>query len=108
MPFAKTELGIMAFQERSALMNARQRAVFVLINGVRDSGTIMRLTGGLGVGVEDLAHLYHQGLITRVMVPPPGPNGSPGVVDSQFQSVFASMGLQSTAPTPQDPRKSGR
>ena len=108
MPFAKTELGIMAFQERSELMNARQRAVFVLINGVRDSGTIMRLTSGLGVGVEDLAHLYHQGLITRVMVPPPGPNGSLGVVDSQFQSVFASMGLQSTAPTPQDPRKSGR
>ena len=102
MPFAKTELGIMAFQERSALINARQRAVFVLINGVRDSGTIMRLTSGLGVGVEDLAHLYHQGLITRVMVPPPDPKASLGVVDSQFQSVFASLVPQGTSPMSHD------
>jgi len=85
MPFTKTELGIKAFQERSPLMNARQRAVFVLINGIRDTSTILRLTSGLSVGVEDLAHLYHQGLIGRAMVPPSGAS----IMDSQFQSAFA-------------------
>lgn len=85
MPFTKTELGIKAFQERSLLMNARQRAVFVLINGVRDTSTILRLTSGLSVGVEDLAHLYHQGLIGRATVPP----GGASIMDSQFQSAFA-------------------
>ncbi len=85
MPFTKTELGIKAFQERSQLMNARQRAVFVLINGIRDTSTILRLTSGLSVGVEDLAHLYRQGLIGRAMVPPSGAS----IMDSQFQSAFA-------------------
>jgi hypothetical protein len=85
MPFTKTELGITAFQERSPLMNARQRAVFVLINGVRDTSTILRLTSGLSVGVEDLAHLYRQGLIGRATVPPRGA----AIMDSQFQSAFA-------------------
>ena len=85
MPFTKTELGITAFQERSPLLNARQRAVFVLITGVRDTSTILRLTSGLSVGVEDLAHLYHQGLIGRATVPPSGA----AVMDSQFQSAFA-------------------
>lgn len=66
-------------------MNARQRAVFVLINGVRDTSTILRLTSGLNVGVEDLAHLYHKGLIGRAMAPPHGA----AIVDSQFQSAFA-------------------
>lgn len=102
MPFAKTELGITAFQERSTLMNARQRAVFVLINGVRDSGTIIRLTSGLGVVVEDLAHLYHQGLISRVMVPPPDASGNPVVVDSQFQSSFTNFGRPGISPQPHD------
>lgn len=85
MPFTKTELGIKAFQERSPLMNARQRAVFVLINGIRDTSTILRLTSGLSIGVEDLAHLYHQGLIGRAMVAPSGVS----IMDSQFQSAFA-------------------
>lgn len=87
MPFTKTELGIKAFQERSAFMSARQRAVFVLINGLRDTSTILRLTGGLGVSVEDLSHLYYRGWIARVMAPP----GGSTVVDSQFQAAFANI-----------------
>lgn len=87
MPFTKTELGIKAFQERSAFMSARQRAVFVLINGLRDTSTILRLTSGLGVSVEDLSHLYYRGWIARAMLPP----GGPAIVDSQFQSAFANI-----------------
>jgi len=91
MPFTKTELGIKAFQERSSLMNGRHRAVFVMVNGVSDTKTILRLTSGLGVGVEDLAHLYHQGLIARAMVA----SGRSPIMDSQFQSAF-SKGPQRT------------
>ena len=85
MPFTKTDLGINAFRERSSLMNTRQRAVFLLINGVRDTSTILRLTSGLSVSVEDLAYLYHQGLIRRTKVPSSGA----AMMDSQFQSAFA-------------------
>jgi hypothetical protein len=81
MPFTKTDLGINAFWERSSLMNTRQRAVFLLINGVRDTSTILRLTSGLSVSVEDLAYLYHQGLIRRTKVPSSGA----AMMDSQFQ-----------------------
>ena len=97
MPFTKTELGITAFQERSPLMNARQRAVFVMINGVRNTSTILHLTRGLNVSVEDLAHLYRQGLIGRAMVPP----GGATIIDSQFQSGFAKGSQTKPAPLQQ-------
>ena len=87
MPFAKTELGIQAFKGRTPLMNARQRAAFVLINGVRDTRALFSITSSLGVSSEDLTHLVTQGFIVRALIPQGLITGSPEVVDSQFQGA---------------------
>jgi len=87
MPFAKTEFGIQAFKDRTPLMSARQRAAFVLINGVRDTRSLFSLTSSLGVNAEDLTHLVVQGFIVRALIPQGLAGGLPEVVDSQFQSV---------------------
>ena len=85
MPFAKTEQGIQAFKDRTPLMNARQRAAFVLINGVRDTRSLFSLTSSLGVSSEDLTHLVAQGFIVRALIPQGLISGTPQVLDSQFQ-----------------------
>ena len=87
MPFAKTEFGIQAFKDRSPDMNARQRAAFVLINGVRDTRSLFSLTSSLGISSEDLTHLVTQGYIVRALIPQGLVPGSAEVVDSQFQGA---------------------
>ena len=63
MIYVKTELGQTAMQGRSIALMPRQRSAFIMFNGQRDSSEILKMTSGVGVTVEDIAHLVSLGLL---------------------------------------------
>ena len=73
MIYAKTEVGQKAFRERSALFSARQRAAFIMFDGVKPSAQILESTTGLGVTSLDIEHMVAQGCLIEVVA-----SGSPG------------------------------
>lgn len=63
MGFSKTEAGQRAFKERSALMSARQRAAFILFDGVKSLEKVLSATAGLGITRLDVEHMVTHGFI---------------------------------------------
>ena len=66
MKHTKTELGRQSFKEHSSAVNARQRSAFIMIDGVKDDATILKLMAGMGLTVDDIGHLESLGLIEIV------------------------------------------
>lgn len=62
---AKTALGVAVLQDRSTGLSSRQRSAFILLDGNRDSGDILKITAGAGVGQSDLDHLLSLGLLAE-------------------------------------------
>ena len=91
MIYVKTELGQTAMQGRSAALTPRQRSAFIMFNGQRDSSEILKMTSGVGVTAEDVAHFVSLGLLVLVN---PATDASHG---SAAQS--ANMANAATAPT---------
>jgi hypothetical protein len=63
MRYLKTESGQQAFKERSPLISARQRSLFILIDGQKDIAQVLAATQGLGVAQADVDHLVEQGFL---------------------------------------------
>lgn len=63
MKYLKTESGQQAFKARSKLFSARQRAVFILVDGVRTGAQVIAATSGLGATQDDLDYLVQQGFL---------------------------------------------
>lgn len=63
MAHTKTQLGQVAFKERSVLMSNRQRSLFLLFDGVRSVEQILLLTKALSSTKEDVDHLESSGFI---------------------------------------------
>ena len=66
MIYAKTAQGLAAMQDRSARLTPRQRAAFIMFDGKRDSGEILKMTAGVGVTQTDLDHLVSLGLLASL------------------------------------------
>ncbi len=63
MSYAKTKAGQQAFRERSALFSARQRAAFILFDGVKSVEQVLAATVGLGVTRPDIEHMLTHGFL---------------------------------------------
>lgn len=63
MKYFKTESGQQAFNVRSKLISARQRAVFIMVDGVRSGADVVAATQGLGATQDDLDYLVRQGFL---------------------------------------------
>lgn len=63
MIYIKTELGQTALQTRAFALTPRQRSAFILFDGKRELGEVMKATAGLSVTADDVNHLVTLGLL---------------------------------------------
>jgi hypothetical protein len=63
MSYGKTQAGQLAFKERSPLLSARQRAAFILFDGVKSLNQVLVATAGLGITSVDIEHMVRHGLL---------------------------------------------
>ena len=63
MIYTKTQLGQSALQNRSIPLTPRQRSAFILFDGKRDTQEVLKATAGLGITLDDVAHLVSLGLL---------------------------------------------
>lgn len=93
MIYVKTELGQTAFKTRSISLTAGQRAAFILFDGKRDSGDVLKSTAGMGVAQADLDHLVVSGMLVISGLAPAvaSPSGTsvPAVVTPQSGAVLS-------------------
>lgn len=66
MIFLKTEAGHQALKARSPLLTARQRAVFIIVDGIKSTAQVQAAAVGLGATPEDIDHLVAQGFLVAV------------------------------------------
>ena len=66
MKYAKSAEGQAAFNQRSVLFSARQRAAFILFDGKRTVDEVLASTSGLNVTADDLQYLIDAGFVARV------------------------------------------
>ena len=76
MQLAKTEVGQLAFKQRSPLLSARQRSAYILFDGAKTVAQVLASTAGLGVTQADVEHLLAQGFLAPVPQPA-GPVAAP-------------------------------
>lgn len=69
MNYVKTEAGQQAFRERSALFSARQRATFILFDGVKSVEQVLASTAGLGITRPDIEQMVTHGFLKENAVP---------------------------------------
>ncbi|MDD2924679.1 hypothetical protein [Rhodoferax sp.] len=95
MKYVKTELGQQAFKARSALLSSRQRAAFILFDGIKSHEQVLAATAGMGITAEDIAYLLREGLIAEV----------PGARASSASSDPVVNEAQPTTPPAPEPDK---
>ena len=66
MSYGKTQAGQLAFKERSPLLSARQRAAFILFDGIKSLNQVLVATAGLGITAVDIEHMVTHGLLQDV------------------------------------------
>ena len=68
MRYLKSEEGQAAFRERSALFSARQRAAFIMFDGVKPVEQVLAATASLGITRLDIEHMVTHGLLKETAV----------------------------------------
>lgn len=71
MKYSKTEVGQLAFKERSPQLSAKQRSAFILFDGVKTLEQVLAATAGLGVTPADVEHMVQQGFIAAAQAASP-------------------------------------
>lgn len=102
MIYVKTELGHSALQNRSIALAPRQRTAFIMFDGKRSTEEVLSATSGLGVTLDDVAHLVGLGLLTAAVSDAPAiaPVGAPAASTSPVvPSPSATAQPASGAPT---------
>lgn len=69
MDYIKTEAGQQAFRERSALFSARQRAAYILFDGVKSVEQVLASTASLGITRPDIEQMVTHGFLKDSAVP---------------------------------------
>lgn len=57
LTYHKTEAGQLALHDRASSLSRRQRSAFIMFDGRRSVADVLRLTAGLGVNEDDIAHM---------------------------------------------------
>ena len=94
MRYVKTDEGQAAFRERSALFTARQRAVFILFDGVRSVGQMLAATTSLGITSLDIEHMVTHGLLKEIAA-----SGTPAAAATPPTTVSAPVAAAAAAPS---------
>ena len=110
MAHIKTQLGQLAFKERSVLMSNRQRSLFLLFDGARSVDQILLLTKALGSSQADIDHLVSVGFIEEhdqsaaavTSAKPPSSPISPSPVADVVPSIPNVGAVASGTRTPQE------
>jgi hypothetical protein len=63
MKYRKTELGKLAFKERTTELNPRQRSALILIDGNKDDTEIFKAMAAFGLTADDINHLVEMRFI---------------------------------------------
>ena len=66
MKYKKTELGQLAFKERSKNLSAKQRSALILIDGKKTVSELYALLSAVGVSSEDINQLIELAYIEEV------------------------------------------
>jgi hypothetical protein len=66
MRLIKTEIGQLAFKERSPLFSARQRSTFILFDGQKTVQQVLASASGLGISQDDVDYMLAQGFLGTV------------------------------------------
>lgn len=66
MIYTKTERGKAALQDRSSGLAPRQRSAFIMFDGKRSSGEVLKATSGLGMTVADVEQMVTLGFLEPV------------------------------------------
>jgi hypothetical protein len=77
MILVKTEVGQVAFKERSPLFSARQRSAFIMFDGARSIEQVLAATAGMGVTREDVDHMMSLGFLLSKNPMPAEPAQAP-------------------------------
>jgi hypothetical protein len=64
MRLFKTELGQLAFKQRSTLFSGRQRSMFILFNGSKSVQEVLQATAGMGITQTDVEYLLGLGFLS--------------------------------------------
>lgn len=96
MIYVKTELGQTAFKTRSIALTPGQRAAFILFDGKRDSGEVLKSTAGMGVTLADLDQLVVSGMLVVSA-------SSPAAAPATLAAAPVQAGPQSSAVLSQTP-----
>ncbi len=102
MGYAKTEAGQAAFRERSALFSVRQRAAFIMFDGVKSTEQVLAATSVLGTTLLDVEQMVTHGFIRES-----DGSGTPVAVAVESRepvpalpTVSAAAAAQSASPLP--------
>lgn len=78
MQLIKTDEGQLAFKERSPRFSARQRSMFILVDGRKSAAQLLVATAGMGVTQSDIDYMVEEGFLRlevpehpTLLVPPP-------------------------------------
>lgn len=75
-------------QDRSVVMTPRQRSAFIMFDGKRDSDEVLKMTGRVGVGQDDIDHLVLLGLLEAPVPASAGAN-RPGAVAGEGPAAMS-------------------
>lgn len=113
MDYIKTEAGQQAFRERSALFSARQRAAYILFDGVKSVEQVLASTASLGITRPDIEEMVTHGFLKDSAVPGASavaeaalaaPPGSPAPAALPVRTDGTTAAKASTAPPPAPPQ----
>ena len=92
----------MAFRERSALFSVRQRAAYIMFDGVKSVEQVLSATTGLGVTGLDIEHMVTQGFLKEVATSslPAGATLTPATALQAPLATAAPSTAPATVPTP--------
>ncbi len=107
MGYAKTEAGQAAFRERSALFSVRQRAAFIMFDGVKSTEQVLAATSVLGTAPLDVEQMVTHGFLresagsgTPVAVAVAVESRGPVPALPALPAVSAAAAAQSASPLP--------
>jgi hypothetical protein len=88
MIYIKTELGKTALHDKSLGLSPKQRSSFIMFDGRRTLGDVLKLTTALGVTVDDINRLIALGLLAPVDAAATGSSTDPDATSRSAGSDF--------------------
>ncbi|OYT92764.1 MAG: hypothetical protein CFE43_06760 [Burkholderiales bacterium PBB3] len=103
MQLIKTDEGQLAFKERSPRFSARQRSMFILVDGRKSAAQLLVATAGMGVTQSDIDYMVEEGFLRLEVPEHPAPLvplvSSPSAMANTVPSALSREGPDSEPPS---------